>query len=88
MEKILIKENYLKQLFFASIFLPKFCPFSIFFTRSYSNQRIEVLRSVQVALQLLFTKAYSIESHSYYKTTIPGWVGGWVVGWVGGWVGG
>ena len=50
----------------------------IFFTRSYSNQRIEVLRSVQVALQLSFTKAYSIESHSYYKTTILGWLSGWL----------
>merc|ERR1711873_136469 len=44
----------------------------ILFTRLYSNQRIEVLRSVQVALQLLFTIAYSIESNSNYKTTIPG----------------
>ena len=46
----------------------------MFFTRSYSNQRIEVLKSVQVTLQLSFTKTYSIESHSYYKTTIPWWI--------------
>ena len=54
----------------------------IVFTRSYSKQRIEVSRSVQVALQLSFTKEYSIESHSYYKTTIPGWEVGWVGSWV------